>query len=48
MFDDLLGKDKEYMSPSELNQQEIEELWDEEAEYTETMLERVSKHANMQ
>jgi len=47
MFDDILGKDKEYLSPTELNQKEIEEMWVEE-EYNETMLEQVSEHANMQ
>jgi hypothetical protein len=47
MFDDILGKDKEYLSPAELNQQKIDEVWAEE-EYNETMLEQVSEYGDMQ
>lgn len=46
MFNDILGQDKEYISPSEVNQQAIDELWAEE-EYNETMLEQVREYGDL-
>lgn len=45
MFDDILGKD-DYMSPAEINQQEIDDMW-AEIEYNETMLEQVGEYGDL-
>lgn len=42
MFDDILGEDR-YLTQAEINQQVIEEMWEEsELEYIEATLERVN------
>jgi len=44
MFEDILGKDKEYLTDAEKNQKKIEELWkcEMEDEYNDSLMEQTS------